>query len=60
MLSSEMKLALMINIDDKSLEGSKEEILNRSLEVLANLYDQYGLDYDIGYNPQLITNGEIS
>ena len=55
-----MKTAIDIQISDKSLKESGldyRQILDASLEALSCLYDKYGLDFDCGYNPQMITNG---
>lgn len=55
-----MKTSIDIQIADKSLKEAGldyRKILDESLEVLSDLYDKYNLDFDCGYNPQLITNG---
>lgn len=55
-----MKTSIDIQISDKSLNEARlnyRKILNESLEVLSVLYDKYNLDFDCGYNPQMITNG---
>ena len=55
-----MKTSIDIQISDKSLEEAGIDykwILDASLEVLAHLYDKYNLDFDCGYNPQMITDG---
>ena len=55
-----MKTFIDIQITDKSLKEAGldyRKILDESLEVLSVLYDRYNLDFDCGYNPQMITNG---
>lgn len=55
-----MKTAIDVQITDKSLKEAGldyRQILDASLEVLSDLYDKYNLDFDCGYNPQMITNG---
>ena len=55
-----MKTFIDVQISDKSLKEAEidyRKILDESLEVLSNLYDRYNLDFDCGYNPQMITNG---
>lgn len=55
-----MKTAIDIQISDKSLKEAglnNRQILDASLEALSNLFDKYNLDFDCGYNPQMITNG---
>ena len=55
-----MKTSIDIQITDKSLKEAGIDykwILDASLEVLAHLYDRHNLDFDCGYNPQMITNG---
>ncbi len=55
-----MKTAIDVQITDKSLKEAGldyRQILDASLGVLSDLYDKYNLDFDCGYNPQMITNG---
>lgn len=55
-----MKTAIGVQITDKSLKEAGldyMQILDASLKVLSDLYDKYNLDFDCGYNPQMITNG---
>ena len=55
-----MKISIDIQITDESLKKAglnNRQILDASLEVLSDLFDKYDLDFDCGYNPQLITNG---
>ena len=55
-----MKTSIDIQISDKSLNEAGlnyRQILDASLEVLSDLFDKYNLDFDCGYNPQMITNG---
>lgn len=55
-----MKTAIDVQITDKSLTNAGldyRRILDASLEALSHLYDKYNLDFDCGYNPQMITNG---
>jgi len=55
-----MKTAIDVQITDKSLMNAGldyRKILDESLEVLSALYDRYDLDFDCGYNPQMITSG---
>lgn len=58
-----MKTAIVIKIDDKSLESAgltKEAVMQIALETIAREFDSFGLDYDCGYNPQLVTNEHSS
>lgn len=58
-----MKAEIVINIDDKSLVESglsSAVILDITLDRLVDLYNQYNLDFDCGYNPQLVTNGKTN
>lgn len=55
-----MKTSIVIQISDKSLKENGldyQQILDASLEALANLYNSHNLEFDCGYNPQMITNG---
>lgn len=55
-----MKTFINIQITEKSLNEAgldRRKILDESLEILSALYDRYNLDFDCGYNPQMITNG---
>lgn len=55
-----MKTSIDIQISDKSLKEAGIDykwILDASLEVLSDLFDKYNLDFDCGYNPQMITGG---
>ncbi len=55
-----MKTAIDIQISDKSLKEAGidyRQILDASLEALSDLYDRHNLDFDCGYNPQMVTNG---
>lgn len=55
-----MKTSIVVQISDKSLKEAGIDykwILDASLEALANLYNRHNLDFDCGYNPQIITNG---
>lgn len=55
-----MKTAIDIQITEKSLLEARltyRQILDASLDALSNLYDRHNLDFDCGYNPQMITDG---
>ena len=55
-----MKTAIDILISDKSLREAgidNRKILDLSLDALSDLYNRFGLEFDCGYNPQMITNG---
>lgn len=55
-----MKTFIDIQISDKSLKEAGinyKQILDASLEELAHLYDRYNLNFDCGYNPEMITDG---
>lgn len=55
-----MRVSFMIDVDEKETTLSKKEILDIGLEAIAEAYERLGIYYDIGYNPQLITNSQLS
>ena len=58
-----MRVLFQISIDDKSIYNAgltKEAILQITMETLAREYDSYSLDFDMGYNPNHITNDGAS
>lgn len=55
-----MKTSIVIQISDNSLNKAGldyKKILDASLEALASLYNKHNLNFDCGYDPQMITNG---
>lgn len=54
-----MKAYICIEITDDSIKGANmtyEDILDASLGVLSDLYREKNLEFDCGYNPQMVTN----
>ena len=52
-----MKVAFIVEVDERQTTYSKQELLDLGLDALAFAYEKTGADYEIGYNPQLVTNG---
>ena len=52
-----MKVAFMVEVDEKETPYSKQELLDMGLNALASVYNKTGAYFDVGYNPQVVTNG---
>ncbi len=52
-----MKVAFIVEVDEKQTIYSKQELLDLGLDALASAYEKTGAYFNIGYNPQLVTNG---
>ena len=52
-----MKVAFMVEADEKETTYSKQELLDMGLNALTSAYEKTGAYFDIGYNPQLVTSG---
>ena len=52
-----MKVAYMVEVDEKETTYTKQELLDMGLDALASAYEKTGAYFDIGYNPQLVTSG---
>jgi len=52
-----MIMCFQVEVDEKETTLSKEELLELGLMALTNAYEKTGAYFDIGYNPQLVTNG---
>ena len=52
-----MKVAFMVEVDEKETTYSIQELLDMGLDALTDAYEKTGAYFDIGYNPQLVTSG---
>ena len=52
-----MKVAFIVEVDEKETTYSKRELLDMGLDALASVYGKTGAYFDVGYNPQLVTSG---
>lgn len=58
-----MRTTILIDIDDNSIEKqgyTYKEILNKTLDKIADLYSDLKLSFDFGYNPETITDSSIN
>ena len=52
-----MKVTYVVEVDEKETTYSKQELLDIGLNALTSAYEKTWAYFDIGYNPQLVTNG---
>lgn len=52
-----MKVAFLVEVDEKETTYSRQELLDMGLNALTSAYEKTGAYFNIGYNPQLVTNG---
>lgn len=52
-----MKVAFMVEVDERETTYSIQELLDMGLKALTATYEKTGAYFDIGYNPQLVTSG---
>lgn len=58
-----MRTSIVVKIDDASLkkaEFSRKEVLAYILQAISGVCETLNLDYDCGYNPELITDDNVN
>ena len=53
-----MTVLYQVEIDETETSLSIQDILDIGLSSLTEAYQKLGCYYNIGYNPQLVTNGK--
>ena len=52
-----MIVLFQVEVDEKETSLTKDELCELGLNALTGAYEKTGAYFDIGYNPQLVTDG---